>query len=204
MRTKSVAFLAASAVVLLASCTSAPRAPTLTVELFDSKAVHEQPVPVALPLPFVPVLSESEVTPARTAAETPPAASILSYDAGPTFPTRPRAKATFTLVAPTVPAPLTGLSKQAPARLAKPAPASTVSAAPTSSTPAPALASTAVPAPKSASASTSGSSGSPSGSASGSPNGAYGRLREIYARQGDVLQVGLDGVAARPPPPRPW
>src|SRR5208337_4790129 len=30
--------------------------------------------------------------------------------------------------------------------------------------------------------------------ASGTQPTPYGRLREIYARQGDVLQVGLDGV----------
>ena len=35
----------------------------------------------------------------------------------------------------------------------------------------------------------------PASAAPAAPNsGAYGRLREIYARQGDVLQVGLDGV----------
>ena len=127
MRIKSVAFLAASAGVLLASCTSAPRVPTLTVELFDSKAVHEKQFPVALPVPLLPVLPEFAVTVAPTAAasspvpETPPAASVLSYDAGPTFPSRPRAKAAFTLAAPMVPAPLAVASKPAPARPAKPA-----------------------------------------------------------------------------------
>ena len=191
MRMKSVGFLAASTVALLASCTSAPQAPTLTIELFDSKAVRAEWAPSSLPAPSLPVLTDTAASFERSTEASPAAASpaqaaepasILSWDVGLTTPIRPRAKTAFALVAPAVPAAVTSTSvaaKQAPAKQSRPAPAATVPAARAANTPPQSLAAPAPPA-------------APPGSSS--PAGTYGRLREIYARQGDVLQVGLDGV----------
>ncbi len=208
MRMKSVAFLAAGAVVLLASCTSAPRAQTLTVELFDSKAVHEQWVPVTLPVPFLPIVPDSRsslavssplsatgsLPVASSPAQAPEPSSILSYDAGLTSPNRPRAKAAFALVAPPLPVLSTAAApRSAQSRQPKVA---VVPAAPVVSGPPQAPASTPAPAPPASSLarSTANSASSPAAGSSAGPNGSYGRLREIYAREGDVLQVGLDGV----------
>ena len=61
--------------------------------------------------------------------------------------------------------------------------------------PAPGVISSDSPSPQSTAAAPAGSAAnpaSPSGQA-GTANGSYGRLREIYARQGDEVQIGLDG-----------
>ncbi len=219
MRMKSAGFLAVSTVVLLSSCVSAPRAPTPAMELFDSKAVHEHVVSVLLPDPFLPVLadlaasseSRTETSPAAAPEASRPArpseqASILSWDSGPAGTIRLRPGTVFALAAPAPPAQVilaAPAAKQAPLRQSGPAPAAAVSAPPAAGVPhavnGPAAVSTApaasAPLPASSPVHALAAPAAPAApSTSGSPAGTYGRLREIYARQGDVLQVGLDGI----------
>ena len=220
MRMRSVAFLAASAVVLLASCASGPRVSKPAAELFDSKAVRDQWIPGTLPAPSLPVFADPAPAPAvrppsktasPAAAPAPEAAPIASYDAGLVTPTPPHTKAAFALAAPMAPAPMSVQPKAAPvpaqpkAAPARPKPApQAVSLAPASApagaasrpsaaaSPSPAAVAQAASAPPRPSSAADSSQAA--GSSVSQDAGSYGRLREIYARQGDVLQVGLDGV----------
>jgi hypothetical protein len=195
MTKTTVAFLAAAAAALLASCASAPRTPPLTIELFDSRAAaaiaRAAPVPQPLSLPDVPGLAEPAAAPAAApVAARLPKAGGAALDAGLSFPPRPRSRISFALAAPPAPAvqPVSAAVVPSP----KPAPQLKKPAAPAAAAvPAPAAsAAPAAPAPVPAAAAA-GTPPAPSADASAAP---YGRLREIYARQGDVLQVGLDGV----------
>jgi tetratricopeptide (TPR) repeat protein len=222
MMRKSVAFMAAGAAALLASCVTPvrpPQAPIVTIELFDSRtapaaARQSFPAPSEVSLPAAPEIAipaaavVEAVAPPVSPAPAPqptvaaqPAALLAAIpaapsaiDAGMTVPVRPRAKSAFALIAPVAPALVATAAvapeppKQKPpttqkAVAAGPSVRPAASAAPIALPAAPATAS---PAPAPAPASTAASA-----APSASP---YGRLREIYARLGDVLQVGLDGV----------
>jgi hypothetical protein len=218
MKKTTVAFLAAGAAVLLASCATAPRAKTLTIELFDSKAspVVVQRTPgssVDLPLPAVPddasaaalagtaevsvqaaandSLAPEAALPALSVPRPPETTASLSFDAGLNVPIRPRVRASFAMAAPSVPA-----AKQ----VTPPAPRQTASkSTPTVQAPQPARPAQALQPAQPAQAlqpAQTAQALQPAPTAQPAPAAAapYGRLREIYARQGDVLQVGLDGV----------
>jgi len=189
MTKTTVAFLAAAAAALLASCASASRTPPLTIELFDSRAAAAvapaAPVSQPLALPDVPAQSGAILVeaPARASRAARP-----TLDTGLTFPQRPRSRTQFALAAPPAPAVLPVPAAAVPAaKPIPPAPKKPVTPA-ASPTPAPA-----VPVPAAVSSGTAAAGTSPAPSPD-TPAAPYGRLREIYARQGDVLQVGLDGV----------
>jgi hypothetical protein len=185
MKNTTVAFLAAGAAVLMASCATAPRTPSLTIELFDSKATPALASGIAVPplqlwLPALPDVMAVQASARSTSV------AALSFDAGLTVPLSPRLKPLFALAAPPVPAAVTSVASAAapphPNAPSAPKSASLNSAAarPVPAIPAP------IALPAQAPAATP--------PAKGVPDAPYGRLREIYARQGDVLQVGLDGV----------
>jgi len=133
-----------------------------------------EPKAAALSLPNAPVRAVGAASEARKAAPaTAPAAK-------PPAPVR---------VTPAAPAP--AVMQAAPAaavRQAAPIPVlrdTVPSGNPSDSTP-----------PQSTAAAPAGSAvnpGSAAGQAGAGANGSYGRLREIYARQGDEVQIGLDG-----------
>jgi hypothetical protein len=138
-------------------------------------------------------------------------------------PVRPRAGQAFPLAAPMVPAagprqapaakssqsaptgsiaapaksldspkPGTVAAKSAPATATAPAAPPVAAATGATSATAP---STAAPAPSTAAAAAAASTAATGGSQSARSQGdSYGRLREIFARQGDEVQVGLDGA----------
>ena len=113
------------------------------------------------------------------------------------LPARLPAKAAFALVAPAVPSTPAVIPKPSvvkPSRIAPAAPNSAAAPArqKAAAPPKPPASSPVVPA-AAASSAASQAAGPTTGGAVGT-SGSYGRLREIYARQGDVLQVGLDGV----------
>ncbi len=125
-----------------------------------------------------------------------------AFDAGLITPPRPRGRTGFILAAPEPPSPA-ALSAPSPAKpvarggsagrqvtAAAPAPQSKQV---TAAAPAPTLpAAEPAPSPAAQLLSTAGSASSaPVPAPAGNP---YGRLREIYARKGDVLQIGLDGL----------
>ena len=189
MTKTTVASLAAAAAALLASCASTPRAQPLTIEIFDSRAVAAV-APAALVSPTdlsLPDVPAPTVSAAPVAARLPRAGNP-ALDAGLSFPPRPRSRVSFALAAP--PAPAVHAVPAAVVPAAKPAPQPKKPAAP--------AAAAALPAPPAGAAALPASA--PAGAAAGTAPAAdaspvpYGRLREIYARQGDVLQVGLDGV----------
>jgi len=214
MKNTTVAFLAAGAAVLLASCATAPRTPSLTIELFDSRAARAaaQGTPVPPPELLLPAIPEVAAVPAavrpadlpvRSAPPAPAAAAEssvarLSFDAGLTAPVRPRVKTSFALAAPSVPAAATSAAAAPrPSAPSAPRAASQNSApnAPVSTVPSPIAQPAQAPAAMGGTAASSSSTTSTSTTpATGAPAAPYGRLREIYARQDDVLQVGLDGV----------
>lgn len=144
----------------------------------------------------------------------PETISLPAFDAGYVTPARPRLRTAFSLAVPEAPAaaavsrasPAT-VSKQTSAQPAKTAAGSAAGASasgnsvittPASRTPAATAAANTSATGSSAAAGT-GASGSTSqtGSAASTDiasSGSYGTLREIYARQGDELQIGLDGT----------
>jgi len=221
MKKTTVAFLAAGAAVLLASCATAPRTQILTIELFDSKAVPDaaRGLPVPVPVLLPPAVPEIPVEPAASAAEvsmqsgrsaagaaessvvltlprTPETTASLIFDAGLSVPVRTRMRTSFALAAPLAPAPK-------PSAVSAPRAASLTNATskPLPTVPAPIAQVAQAPAAAGGSAAAggiapSGPSAGPASTAAaaGAPGAPYGRLREIYAREGDVLQVGLDGV----------
>jgi hypothetical protein len=222
----------------LASCASAPPAPVLTVELFDSRAVSppaaaEQPLLAEPePAPQQPAqIVEERAVPAATAepARALPAAAAAPrvLDAGLVTPTRPRMRTAAAWALPQPPAAAAGAAARTAATATADAPAKAAAAgAAAAATPGAATAgpktngataktstgagTKAAPAasgttgsasPGGAAAAAAGSSGSastasgaPQGGAATAATGSYGRLREIYAREGDELQVGLDGT----------
>ncbi|MGO9310886.1 MAG: tetratricopeptide repeat protein [Spirochaetia bacterium] len=211
MKIRSVAFLAAGAAMLLASCATVargPRTPTLSIELFDSKiapAPAIPAVPLALSLPLLPPAVLMSALPAQDEAR-------LSADAGLTVPVPRKTRALFFIADPALPPPIAQAAPSpsaasAPRPQVAPVPAAAsapASAAVRQASPAPA-ASLVAPRPQSApvpSGTSAASAPVPSSSSAiaassapaAAPDKPYGRLREIYARQGDVLQVGLDGV----------
>ena len=204
MKTTAVAVLAACTAALASACMSVPRPAPLRIELFDSRARETSPPlaasPLHLSLPEVPAAD----TPAAMAFSRPPARSPDSAarpDASLLDPVRPAARTFFSLAMPAVPLAMRAAAP-APAPRTPPVAPRQVSPRPAApaggSAVAPSGSSAVAPAPGVASAgSPAGISPAPAGTSS-SPNagsaGAYGRLREIYARQGDTLQVGLDGV----------
>ncbi len=215
MKIKAVAFLAAGAAVLLVSCATTarePRAPALSIELFDSKTTPAPAVgaPAAQMDLSLPTLPPAVLIPTRPSDKKP----LLSADAGLTAPVPRKTRAVFAFSTPPFPAPTA--VEAPPAAVGAtggPAPRKSIAtAAPKPVSPGTPTGKTAPPVPSIAQAaknpaapagSTSGSGAAPSGSvttptsaaaATGAPDKPYGRLREIYARQGDVLQVGLDGV----------
>jgi tetratricopeptide (TPR) repeat protein len=141
-------------------------------------------------------------------------APVGAVDASLASPSRPALKAAFSLAAPKLPlaasAPAPTRKAPAAAPAARRSPPRDAAAAPASAIPvlpsaAPVAAGAPAPGGVSSSAGTSSGTGASSGASSAaapsagtapgaSPSNTYGRVREIYARQGDTLQVGLDGV----------
>ena len=167
----------------LLSCATMARQPVLTVELFDSTvktpAVSDQG---ARSLPYLaPVAPEGEVA----AADAGPVYEV-SIPITHSAPRTLREPKVAPLSLPNIPA---RIAESPIAKKAVPVPA-------------PASASAKAPAPASASASANSAAPAPAaglpaprqlGSAA-APKDSYGRLREIYARQGDEVQIGLDGT----------
>lgn len=206
MRRKFLFLLLVAAATCLLSCATVARRPVLTAELFDSTAKSPADSgPGAQALPYLaPVAPDTRVTAAAAASDAGPGyeVSIPVAHAAPRTLREPR---------------VTALSlPNAPVRIASAAPE--VKRAPPASapagkqlTPAPAipasapavkqLAPLAVPPASSSLQSTAAAAAGPStnpgpaGAQGGTATtGSYGRLREIYARQGDEVQIGLDGA----------
>jgi hypothetical protein len=206
-------------VALLASCASTPPRKVLTIELFDSSAgrpaeAGEAGVSWALPVYNLPaetaVRKKEQAAPAPVA--TPPAAEEPPFDAALSIPIRPRTRASFPLETPAAPevAPAGGAPVAAAAQARAPAkskgtksataavaPKAGAATSPAAVTPAPATgpAATAATAPATGPAATAATPQAPTTAAPTAPAAdTYGRLREIYARQGDDVQVGLDAL----------
>jgi hypothetical protein len=210
--------LAISASLLLSCVTTTPHV-VVTVELFDSRARLPQAAD-ATSLPWeapviassvgdvsVPVAKDiargSEPQPASKVRPAPIAKS--PFDAALASPVRPRQNLIFPLAAPVAPPPQPPRAAAAPAtaaRQAQPARKAQLSGAA-------AEAPAGTPAAGGAGGAGGGATtGATSGAAAGgtaqgagtqpgsssSPADSYGRLREIFARQGDEVQVGLDGA----------
>jgi tetratricopeptide (TPR) repeat protein len=212
MRRNSLFLLLAAAAICLLSCATVARQPVLTAELFDSTAkspVDSEPGAPALPF-LAPVVPDSRIA---VAAARDASAAVSGAGPGyevsiPVTHAAPRIRREPRITALSLP--------NAPVRIAGPAPeikkappASTAAgkqtgAAPANpSSPAPVKQLASLPAPQASSslqtaaAVTAGSSTNPGPAAAqtgAAPNGSYGRLREIYARQGDEVQIGLDGT----------
>ncbi len=198
----------AIAAALLVSCASAPTRPALTVELFDSVSGPETAGPdaaAAMPLPLP-----------APAAPPAPAASTAGGVAAAAAPVSAGAAVLMSLAEPGRPGPSTGFA------LAQPVPPAAASRSPSSqakqpASRAPAQASapqgTAAPRPAASSQQAQRQQGAATPQQSGAATPAagaavaqqaagapatqqappYGRLREIYARVGDEMQIGLDG-----------
>jgi hypothetical protein len=209
---------------ILTSCASTPARGPVTVELFDSPSISptmERPNEVVYQLaspvvPEAPSVAASIESPLMGVALAQPDVSVLSLpdapvtvmrpDFGFMTPPSPRVRATFTLATPDAPA--ATLASAATSTAAKPASAasqarSTLPTQPKAQTAAgasasatqprasavPASGTTAAPATNAAT-----STATPSTASPGASLPSYGNLREIYARIGDELQIGLDGL----------
>jgi len=211
--------LLAAAAASLISCATVARRPAQTVELFDSTAkIQSDTGPGIAALPYIaPVAPDSRVT----AAASPPGAvyepgpgyevSIPAVHAAPGTRGEPKVTALSLPSAPVrtaTAAPEVRKASASPqAAMKTPAPVPVIPAAPTPAArhaaPATVLRDTAptgIPSdstlPQSTAAAPAGSAanpGSPPLQAGAAASGSYGRLREIYARQGDEVQIGLDG-----------
>lgn len=205
MRRKSHFFPLAISALSLFSCATTPGPSTLTFELYDSRAAIESPNDTAgrVPLmtPTLPASSET-VASARPGNEL----SLPDSDkasrptiAGLTVAAAPQTRMSFRLAAPAVPAaqPATPVQKAATAPAARPVPALPPKTAAVSKS----SASVAAP-PEAGSSLKNGPSAPPAAgtttaaatpqTVAPAPSDSYGRLREIFARQNDEVQIGLD------------
>lgn len=205
MRRKYLYFLLIAVVSGLLSCATVARQPVLTVELFDSTvktpaAADQGARSVAYPVPVAP---ESEVAAAdagpvyevsipvthaalRTRLE--PKITLLSL---PNIPAK-IAESPIVKKAPPVSAPAGKQIASLPAISPSGSPQrATVPRAGSATIPAPGAASVSVPVPAPAAAA---APATRQAGAAATPSDSYGRLREIYARQGDEVQIGLDGT----------
>ena len=224
MRRKSYFFPLAIAALSLLSCATAPGPSTLTIELYDSRAVIESPKDAA---GRVPLMAPNPPAPSETVASVRPGKELSSPDsgkasrptiAGLTLAAAPRIKMSLPLAAPAVPAaqaaPASTATTALTATTASQAAASAQKAATTpAARPAPALppktaavskSSASMAAPPAAggtgtAAGTTNATATPQTNATATPQTAtpvlsnsYGRLREIFARQNDEVQIGLD------------
>ena len=196
-------FLIAVLAGLLPGCATAPHPMVLTIELYDSHAAVQPPpgpqpdLPAPAP-PAIAVVIAEPVAQAAPSAPIPPARGApVPVDTGFMTPARPRTASAFTLAAPVPPA-APAVAPAAAVAAAPAAPRSAVAPAPKASTAQPPKS----PTPQASSA---GAASIPTlpgatnpvttaGGASSGASGSYGRLREIFARQGDELQIGLDGT----------
>ena len=217
MRRMILFLLLTAAAAGLMSCATAARRPVQTVELFDSTAKMQADRELAIAaLPYI-----APVAPDTRAAAVAPRSKAVS-EPGPgyevsipavhaaigaraeakvaalSFPRAPaRAASAASDVRKASPAPLPAVKPPAPAPVTSAAAAPAVKQA----APLPVLRDTVsggIPSgstpPQSIAAAPAGSAaGTTPGQAAAAANGSYGKLREIYARQGDEVQIGLDG-----------
>ena len=152
--------------------------------------------------------------PAPSVAPPPAPVPEAPFDSGFDTPIRPRARPAFPFAEPIAPpagqpqkatSSATAAARQQSPQPVKRAEAAAAGAAATAGsatagtakTAASATAGTAAAAGSTAAAaagSTTSSSSGEGGAGSAAPGDSYGRLREIYARQGDEVQIGLDGL----------
>jgi hypothetical protein len=211
MRRIHLFLLLATAAACLLSCATAAKRTAQTVELFDSRA--KSPVDSALGAPALPYLAPVAPDARVTAAAAPSLAgagpgyevSIPLMHAAPRISREPRINALNLPSAPVRTASSAPEVKKAPPASAPAgrqlAPAASASS-PGASQPAPQPAIRASNTPQSPSAAS--ATAAPAGPVTNpgasvaqpgaSATGSYGRLREIYARQGDEVQIGLDGT----------
>ncbi len=217
MRRMFLFFLLAAAAAGLISCASVARRPVPTVELFDSTAkspADSEPGAAALPY-IAPVAPDMRAVAAAARAEEVSAPGPGQEISIPVVHATPRSGVEQRIVAlslPSAPSRAAGATPEARKAPVAAAPAvkppASAPALPAASTPA-VRQSAALPAPSDSTLpkSTVAAAGSPAnpgqaasqtgGAASGSSSASgssYGRLREIYARQGDEVQIGLDGT----------
>ncbi len=213
----SVALAALAGALVISCVTSPPRA--LTVEIYDSSSAAGQAgaggiADFPLPVPLVPGAPPAFLSTAASSADDGASADVV----GLTGQRVPRATSGFPLVQPEVPAvaptariapaprgtpaaspqPKSGSSQQqtaAPAVTSRAAAPTGSPSAASRNTTAGSSAGSGTSAPSVGTASTTASTGRTSpAAASGSSADSYGRLREIYARVGDEMQIGLDGA----------
>jgi hypothetical protein len=204
------AAITASAQELIGERSPLPE-PSIAALTTEARASSASPVadvqPPAAHGPGLASVVPAALVPGPAAAETHPVPSPRPDSPG-LIPLSPPKAVKFALAVPVAPLAAPAMKASPPARQAPPkppkaaavttppkpsasvaAPASKAasSSAPPVQAPAPAVAA-AVPAAAGSAAAASGAAATPA------PANSYGRLREIYARQGDELQVGLDGI----------
>jgi hypothetical protein len=182
MRRKYLFFLLTGVVSGLLSCATVARQPVLTAELFDSTV--KTPAMEDQGARCMPCLAPVAPAGARAAADAEPGYEVSIPVTHAALRARREPRVAL-LSLPNIPARIAEspiVKKTPPASAAAAASASAPARAPV---PAPVTAS--APAPTAAPA---------KGQAGGAPapSDSYGRLREIYARQGDEVQIGLDGT----------
>jgi tetratricopeptide (TPR) repeat protein len=221
MRRRALFSLLVAVTSSLISCVTVGHRPVLTVELFDSTARRIVPEDMTnrvthYPAPLAPdarsVVSDSSADGGSFVAQAAarpllepqiPALSLSEKSGGQAAPlvetglaavARTRAAVPFRLAAPVAPG--ATVSRTAPAIKKVPpapsAPGKQVSPQPATSSPGPSKETSAagtVPTLASALPTSAGQGG-----AASAAGDSYGRLREIYARQGDEVQIGLDGT----------
>jgi hypothetical protein len=193
--------LLAAAAAGLVSCVSVARRPAQTAELFDSTAkTPADSEPGAAALPYIaPVAPDTRVAAVFAPSEAVSApgpgyeVSIPAVHANPLVRVEPRKMALSLPRAPAraaIAAPEPGNTSPASVPAAKPlAPVLVTPAAPGGK---PADSSSLQPAV--AASSSTANPGQAAAQTRAAATGSYGRLREIYARQGDEVQIGLDGT----------
>jgi tetratricopeptide (TPR) repeat protein len=212
-----------AACALLASCLTASAPRSLTIELFDSTAKHSPAISdIEMAVPQLPwqqpvqgpvsagggqgILgiesplkgADPDLTALLILPAAPSAPSIFPAVLGLDASRAAKPASGFRLLAPEAPAAKTqpvaaAATAATAATAAAPASATTRAAAATTVARSPAV-SAAATAPAPAAAATAAAAPSPAAATTDAPASSYGRLREIYARQGDELQIGLDGA----------
>jgi len=214
MRRMNLFLLLGAAAACVLSCATVARQPVQTVELFDSTAKRPaDSVPGASALPYLaPVAPDFRMGATAAAVMAAPQAvseggpgyevSIPVVHAAPRILREPRVTALNLPNAPVRIASAAPEVKKTPpvsaaaGKQLAPAPATRASSpAVTQLAPPPApQAARSLQSPATASAGSTTNPGPADAQTGGAPNGSYGRLREIYARQGDEVQIGLDGT----------